>query len=370
MNDPPDLKGALLIVDDIEDNITLMLRFLTRAGYTVLTASDGEHALQLARQANPDVILLDIMMPGMDGYEVCERLKAAEETRDIPVIFMTALTDMQDKLRGFKAGAADYLAKPVERAEVLARVTVHVKLRRLQQELLEKNRQLEEEVKVRKETEAAIQRYANLLTERNEEMEKEIEERRQTQEKLNQANEKLQRLANLDGLTGIANRRRLDEYLDQEWRRLGREKQPLAVIFCDIDHFKAYNDNYDHLRGDDCLREVATLLGRSARRPADLAARYGGEEFVLILPNTSLDGALAVARQVQHDLATMRLPHAYSPIAPYITLSMGVACVVPQNGGSAEQFLRKADRALRKAKDTGRNRVVVAEEEPGDNLES
>ncbi len=361
-------KGTLLIVDDIPDNIMLLFKFLNRAGFRVLAARDGEQALDIARQAGPDLILLDIMMPGMDGYEVCRQLKDDSRTHDIPVMFMTALTDMQDKLKGFELGAADYIAKPVERAEVLARVSVHVRLSQLQRELQEKNRELKDKNEI-------LENMSLQLSERNTALQREIEDKRRTEETLREeiqkkleaeqalqtANQELKRLANLDGLTKIANRRRFDEYFQQEWSRMSRERYSLCLVLCDIDHFKAYNDNYGHQAGDECLQKIAEVLTSSARRPADLVARYGGEEFALILPNTDADGALAVATQVRRELYILRLPHEHSPAATYVTLSMGVACTVPENHHTPQAFLAAADRALYRAKWEGRNRIIVSE---------
>ena len=195
------------------------------------------------------------------------------------------------------------------------------------------------------------------LTDVSKEMEAEAMLKR-TETALQKANQQLQQLATMDGLTQIANRRRLDTWISREWRRLAREKAPLSVIMCDIDHFKQYNDTYGHQSGDDCLKRVAKAIANTARRSADLAARYGGEEFLIALPNTTEDGALQVAREVQEAVQELKLPHANSPVSPFVTLSMGIATAVPDANQTHGQLIAAADRALYEAKKKGRNRIV------------
>jgi diguanylate cyclase (GGDEF)-like protein len=195
------------------------------------------------------------------------------------------------------------------------------------------------------------------LTDVSKEMEAEAMLKR-TETALQKANHQLQQLATMDGLTQIANRRRLDTWIGKEWRRLTREKTPLSVIMCDIDHFKQYNDTYGHQTGDDCLKRVARAIAHTARRSADLAARYGGEEFIIALPNTTVDGALQVAREIQEAVRELKLPHANSPVSPFVTLSMGLAAVVPDAAQTYGQLIAAADQALYEAKKKGRNRIV------------
>jgi len=201
------------------------------------------------------------------------------------------------------------------------------------------------------------------LTDVSKEMEVE-EALKRTENALQKANQKLRELATMDGLTGIANRRRFDEQLAQEWRRLGREGAPISLIMGDIDHFKLYNDTYGHQAGDDCLRTVAVAISETARRPADLAARYGGEEFAVILPNTDRDGALRVAREIREEVRRLALDHRSSPVGPHVTVSLGVATVIPTLKISPEQLLARADQALYQAKEQGRDRVVALENGP------
>lgn len=196
------------------------------------------------------------------------------------------------------------------------------------------------------------------LTDISKEMEAE-EALKRTERALQRANQQLQRLATLDGLTQIANRRRFDEHLNQEWRRLSREHAPISLIMSDIDHFKHYNDTYGHQMGDDCLKAVARAISETARRPADLAARYGGEEFAVILPNTSASGALQVARDIQKEIEGLNIPHDSSPVSPRVTLSLGVATMVPDTRLPPETIVERADRALYQAKEQGRNRIIM-----------
>ncbi len=183
-------------------------------------------------------------------------------------------------------------------------------------------------------------------------------ERKRAEAALQQANETLERLAASDGLTQLANRRRFDESLLQEWRRMSRERAPLGLIICDIDHFKRYNDTFGHQQGDDCLRAVARAIGGSARRPADLVARYGGEEFALILPNTHAEGALHLAETIRSAVCGLEIPHPDSSAGPFVTLSLGVACIIPSATASPEALLSAADQALYAAKGQGRNRSL------------
>lgn len=270
--------------------------------YDVLVATTGQAALEIARGPEPlDLILLDVMMPGLDGHAVCRALKEDERARLVPIIFVTALLGSEAEARGFDMGAVDYITKPLSAPVVRARVRTHVSLKR--------------------------------------------------------RSDLLERLAFLDGLTGIANRRQFDELLEREWRRLTRRVSPLSLLMVDIDHFKGLNDHYGHGYGDDCLRRVAGAIAEVARRSGDIAARYGGEEFVVLLPDTGLDGALTVAEKVRSGVEALRLPHASSPVAGHITVSVGVAGSIPRHRGSSQELVNLADRALYRAKSSGRNRV-------------
>ena len=300
-------RQRILIVDDMPTNIRILGEAL-RLEYAVSVATNGEQALAaLAGDTPPDLVLLDVMMPGMDGFEVCRRLKDDPATRDVPVIFVTSLDEPVDEERGLSLGAVDYIAKPFSVPVVLVRVRNHLELSR-------KSRMLE-------------------------------------------------RLALLDGLTEVANRRGLDEALDREWRRASREKSSLGVIMCDIDHFKAYNDNYGHGAGDGCLRQVAQALSQALSRPGDFLGRYGGEEFLALLPGTGVEAAKEVAEKLRRAVFEQNLPHAHSSAADRVTLSLGVAALAPGQDDEPERLLEAADQALYRAKQAGRNRVAGAQED-------
>ncbi len=295
-------KPTVLIVDDQPPNIQALARLL-KENYHILVAADGPRALELASgDKAPDVILLDIMMPEMDGYEVCRRLKNDPKTKDIPVIFVTARGDSEDEAMGLDLGAVDYIAKPFNNAVVKARVRTHVQLK-IRTDLLEK-------------------------------------------------------LAMVDGLTGIANRRSFDQSLKLEWSRAARFGNPVSVVMMDIDHFKAYNDNYGHGAGDECLQRVAEALRSVIRRPTDHIARYGGEEFVALLPETDDQGAARMAEAFRRTVFDLGLPHAFSPIAPHVTISVGHATRPGAPDHAPQMLLEAADQALFKAKEAGRNRVA------------
>ncbi|MEM9274883.1 MAG: diguanylate cyclase [Cyanobacteria bacterium P01_F01_bin.143] len=216
-----------------------------------------------------------------------------------------------------------------------------------------------------------IEKYAHTLedkvTERtqeleikNQQLEQEIKERKIIEKTLQQVNQKLERLVNIDGLTGVSNRRHFDDYLDREWRRLQREHKPLSLILCDVDHFKLYNDFYGHLQGDDCLCQVAQAIAQALSRPADLVARYGGEEFAVILPNTDIAGTHEVANKIQQAIRDLKLPHNSSKTSQFVTISIGISSQIPEQGQSLEDLIRTTDQALYTAKDQGRDRIMSA----------
>jgi diguanylate cyclase (GGDEF)-like protein len=324
-------KATLLIVDDIPENIGVLFHFLNRHGFELLVAESGEDALENVQIEHPDLILLDVMMPGLDGFETCRLLKENPETRHIPIIFMTALSDTTDKIKGFGLGAVDYITKPFRHEEVLARINTHLTIVNLQKQLQAQKIELEK---------------AN----------QELQQQRDTLEK---ANQELQRLATLDSLTQVANRRRFDEHFEREWRRAIREQTFLSLIFCDIDYFKNYNDTYGHQAGDDCLQQVAEALNFVVRRPGDLVSRYGGEEFTVLLPNTPPSGAVQVAHTIQKHLELLKIVHPNSKVSRYVTVSIGIASLKPTLQHTPKEMLCLADGALYEAKGQGRNRVVL-----------
>lgn len=308
------VTGDVLIVDDLPDNVYLLSTILSGQGYGVRKALNGKQALTTVYNTPPDLILLDIMMPGINGFEVCERLKSDPETSGIPIIFISAKGEAFDKVRAFQMGASDYITKPFQVEEVLARVTHQLSLLRQQKQLQEQN-------------------------------------------------QILKRLVTQDSLTGLANRRRFDECLQIEWQRMAREKTWLSLMMCDVDFFKSYNDTYGHQAGDVCLHQVAQALQNCIKRPGDVVARYGGEEFAVILPHTQLDGAVRVAEAIQREVKALKIVH-FKPNTEmnpqlrhnsYVTLSLGIASIVPNRRSSPEQLIQAADDALYDAKASGRD---------------
>jgi diguanylate cyclase (GGDEF)-like protein len=314
-------QSTILIIDDDVTNLKVAAEPLRADGVEILTARDGTTGISRAQLAQPDLIILDVQMPGIDGFETCRRLKADPRTKDIPIIFMTALSNIDDKLRGFAAGGVDYVPKPFQIEELLARVNTHLLLYRLQKEL-----------------------------------QAEIYERKQAETALRKANQELHRLAVLDDLTQIANRRRFDQYLALHWQQ--NPPTLISLLLCDIDYFKRYNDGYGHQPGDRCLYHVAQGISRAVGRVQDLVARYGGEEFAIILPDTDLEGAAQVGAAIQREIHALKLAHAYSEVSEWVTLSIGVASAMPSATTAAPTLIAAADAALYAAKHQGRNRIV------------
>ena len=319
----------LLVVDDHLENLIVLKAVFKKQGYSIDTAENGIEALEAIEKKSYDLILLDIMMPEMDGFEVCKRIKEDEMSKSTPVIFITAKTDFESVVKGYELGAVDYVTKPFNPAILRARVKNQLKMRTFEKNLEETVERLETEVAMR------------VL------VEKELRERET----------ELAKFARVDGLTQIANRFKFDEYLKFQWGIKKRDKEPLTVIMSDIDFFKQYNDIYGHQEGDDCLTQVAKALSDATNRPEDIACRYGGEEFSLILPNTPVEGALHIADLVQENLRKCKIPHSGSAVNEFVTLSLGVATIVPTNESSIEALIKEADGNLYAAKHNGRNRV-------------
>ncbi|MGE4064048.1 MAG: diguanylate cyclase [Rhodospirillaceae bacterium] len=294
-------KPSVLIVED-DGTIRALLGAVLGSEWQVMTASNGESALKLANEHLPDLILLDIGLPDLDGLEVCRRLKADPRIEQVPVIFLTARTSGDDQLDGFQAGGIDYITKPINPAVLKARVRNHLELKQSRDELV--------------------------------------------------------RLARTDGLTGLYNRRTFDDILLREWRRLARTGEPLSIVMMDVDHFKLYNDTYGHGGGDVCLQRVGRAAQGTLQRPADVLARYGGEEFVALLPETKLDGAVAVAEAIRSAVLALEIPHSSSKTATHVSVSLGVACAVPQPEQEPTTLLELADKQLYAAKMAGRNRAI------------
>jgi diguanylate cyclase (GGDEF)-like protein len=306
-------KKRILVVDDHEDNIELLRARLEARGYEVEGASDGQAALDAVKRVCPDLILLDVMMPKMDGIEVVRRLKANAALPFIPVIMQTALDSTENKVEGLDAGADDYITKPINFAELEARVNSLLRIKSLQSDLAARERELSE------------------------------------------LNDKLRTISLTDGLTGVENRRSLEERLHEMWQHSVRLHEPIALIICDIDKFKSVNDNYGHQAGDSVLKEFAQLLKAEARE-IDRVGRYGGEEFLLILSGTVLDAAVTFAERLREKVEGHTFSYAGGTLRR--TMSCGVAASPHPRVKDQEALLRAADDALYVAKETGRNRVV------------
>ena len=308
----------ILLVDDDPGTIQLLARILSDWA-NLRFATNGEDALRVAREWRPDLILLDAEMPGMSGFAVCEALKADPVLADVSVIFVSSHTEPEFEIAGFELGAVDFIAKPIRAALVQARVKTQLRVKRMTDEL--------------------------------------------------------RRIALIDNLTGVANRRHFDETLDREWRRSRRSGQPLSLLMIDVDHFKGFNDRYGHPAGDACLRSLAQALTSVILRPADLVARYGGEEFVVLLPRTPRAGAEHMALVIVEAISGLDIAHEASSTARYVTVSVGVACydaeskcsvspsTVPRSSDDMRRFccledlVHAADKALYSAKHSGRARA-------------
>ena len=293
---------------------------------------DPKQAVKQAVAVRATVILQDLVMPDVDGMTLVRFYRNNPTTRNIPIIVLSSKDDPQIKSDAFSNGATDYLVKLPEKIELLARIRAHAKSYLVQKE--------------RDEAYMAMRDMKEQLSRMNSE--------------LATSNRELKRLSSMDGLTGLANRRQFDEVLEQEWQRAIRTELPLSLLFADIDYFKRYNDSYGHQAGDDCLKKVAESLQQTVHRPADLVSRYGGEEFVMILPDTTEEGALAVAQKMLQHIAELNIPHKNSDSAEYVTLSIGIATLCPKEGSNAEELIEAADRMLYRAKANGRNCIEVA----------
>lgn len=305
----PANRSTLLIVDDSIESVRIIEEILS-SDYELLIATSGEKALDIARKAQPELIVMDIVMPdGMNGYEVLERLREDVETEDIPVIFISGLDEAEDEARGLSIGAVDYISKPYNPHVVRARIHNHL-------ELLH-HREL------------------------------------------------LKSLTLLDGLTRIPNRRHFTSVAEREWKRACREKIPLTLVLFDVDHFKRYNDHYGHLKGDECLTEIAQTLVASVQRPSDLIARYGGEEFVAVFPETDREGAVNICNRLMDNIRALQIPHIKNEPQGIATLSGGAITCIPSQRLSLEAILKQADERLYQAKREGRNLCLCCNYQEG-----
>ncbi len=295
-------KLTILVVDDVPQNIYLLNGILS-SDYRILFATSGAQALKIAADTVPDIILLDVMMPEMNGYEVCKKLKEDNVLKSIPVIFLTALNDFDSETQGLSLGAIDYIRKPYNANIVKLRIHNHLELKKTRDELF--------------------------------------------------------RLSNVDRLTGIPNRRAIFDYFEHEMSRALRNNRALGYMMIDIDFFKKYNDNYGHIAGDGCLHSLARTLEESLLRPGDMIGRFGGEEFLCVLPEIDSTGVLDVGERLITKTRELAIPHLFSDVANVVTISCGACSIVPENRQTVESLIDLADKALYLSKNSGRNRVTL-----------
>jgi diguanylate cyclase (GGDEF)-like protein len=297
-------KQTVLIIDDSPSNIQ-MLHTVLGLDHHVIFAVSGQEGLDLAFSHKPDLILLDVALPDLDGYTVCIQLKANVITKATPVVFLAAEDNQMDEVRGLLAGGIDFIAKPFSPAVVQARVKNHLEHKR----------------------------YRDLL----------------------------ENIAATDGLTGVANRHKLDEYADLEWRRAIRNHTPLSLILMDVDDFKQFNDFYGYMAGDTVLAQIALKLTQAARRPADLIARYSGDAFACVLPETHAAGMMHVASMLHEKVTSLKIPHEKSGVLHLLTMSFGAANLVPELNQPVAVIFKRAEELLERAKRNGGNQVIGPE---------
>jgi len=298
----------ILIVDDEKMNIIALAHFLEQQ-YEIIMAANGTSALEAAEKHVPDIILLDVLMPDMSGFDVLVRLKNSTATMHIPVIFITGLTGAVDEARGLSLGAVDYITKPFNKSIVKARIKTHLKM----------------------------SEYVHTI----------------------------EKLCMLDGLTGIPNRRGFDARMKAEWGRAHRDQKPLGLIMLDIDNFKKYNDTYGHPQGDVLLTAIADVLTKTLNRSTDFASRWGGEEFTVLLPDTGVDGTNKIAEQMRINIKDTLVPCGDGTITS-ATVSLGAISIIPGVDDLAANFIAEADKLLYNAKKAGKNRVCCAVSEGKD----
>ncbi|MFC3231143.1 diguanylate cyclase domain-containing protein [Marinibaculum pumilum] len=324
--EPADKSAMVLLIDDQVMICEAIRRALAAEPDICLHyCTDAGRALDVAEELKPTVLLQDLIMPGIDGLTLLPRYRTSPVLRDVPILVLSTKEDPKVKSAAFEAGANDYLVKIPDAIELVARIRYHSRSYVALQQRDEAFRAL-----------------------------------RDSQRQLLAANLELERMMKSDGLTGLANRRHFDEYLEIEWRRAHRNHQDLSLLMLDVDFFKRYNDRYGHVAGDNVLREIAKVLKASCGRATDLAARYGGEEFAIVLPNTPADGAFGMAERVRQAVKALAIPHCAPQEGATVSISLGCATVRPTPNGTPTALIEAADQALYRAKEGGRDRVATA----------
>ena len=328
--DPPeDYLAMVLLVDDqllVGESVRIMLDSQPHMEFHY--CPDAVDALRTAKEVRPTVILQDLVMPGVNGLDLVRQYRADPATSSIPIIVLSSKEEASVKNEAFKAGANDYLVKLPHEVELIARINYHSKsyLNQLQRD----------------------DAYRAL---------------RESQRQLLEMNFQLQRLTNLDGLTGLSNRRHFDQHMEAEWKRAIRSQTSISILMLDVDHFKSYNDTNGHLAGDEVLKTIATTIQQTCLRSSGTAARFGGEEFALILTATDLSESERVGERLRRNVEALQIPHGGSGTSPFVTVSLGGASTIPQEGDAFLRLVDAADKALYRAKEAGRNRLVFSEPE-------
>ena len=326
MNNRSDIN--ILIVDDKQENLLVLESLLEEMNCNIIKATSGNESLSLMLDYEFALVLLDVQMPEMDGFEVAEFMKMNSKTRYVPIIFVTAISKEKKCIfKGYEIGAVDYLFKPIEPIILQSKVKIFL-------EIYNQKRLLEEQAKL---LELKVKELSDLK----------------------EANFKLENLSTLDGLTTISNRRGFDNYINMNLKECIRYNKPISLIMADIDFFKGYNDNYGHLKGDECIIKVARAIACSVKRPLDFVARYGGEEFAIILPETNEESAITIAETIRNNVEALEIPYEHSSVSNCVTLSLGVRTVSKDMDYSKNKLIDDADKALYNAKLNGRNQVSV-----------
>jgi diguanylate cyclase (GGDEF)-like protein len=297
----------VLVVDDSPTQRAVIAEYLKALDCEVSLAKSGEEALMQVTEHIPDLIIMDVEMPGLNGFDTCKAIRGFLQDAWVPIVYLTGRTDPSGLVEGLNVGGDAYITKPVHQDVLVAISKAMLRVSKLQSELIT-------------------------------------------------ANKKLDEVAHFDVLTQVMNRRGYEDMLDRLWKDHERRKAALSVLLLDIDFFKKYNDGYGHIRGDECLRAVAQTLKNELKRPIDILARYGGEEFVVLLPNTDIDGAKAVGLRLIKAMEQANIEHSFSEVKPYVTVSIGAAENTPNQ--DINSILQTADEALYKAKEAGRHQVI------------